>query len=385
MTDAASPAADLLVTAFTPTTDRGRALRTYGVVAALARHRPVDVLYKRFGATHPSEQYAQLTGVRLHEIAASKGVGRALVYARGRLAGVPRGEARGFSPELATAALKAARLPGRGRVIADGPTAAALLAGRGIGFIYLAHNVESSLRPMLPRFRHKYGSEPMLRRFERGLLLAARECWMASRLDVGLARELAPQAQLRYVPNVVDVSAIRPPNGRVTAPRALFLADYNYTPNLNALRFLVEQVMPRVWVSLPEAELLLAGHNLELSPETDSRVRPLGFVEQVRDAYALARCVVVPLLEGGGSPLKFVEALAHGLPVIATGRAAAGLDVVDGIHYRRAEGPEAFAQALIDVLGAGAKEIGWRGRQLAERAYSIEALAAILQPQRGGA
>lgn len=383
MNDARSPATDLVVTPFTPTADRGRALRTYGVVAALAHHRDVDVLYKRFGAAHPAEQYARLARVHLEEVTASRGAGRALLYARGRLAGVPPGEARGLSPELARAAVRAALVPGRGRVIADGPTAAALMAGRGIQFVYLAHNVESSLRPMLPRFRRKYGSAPMLRRFERRLLLAAQESWMASRRDIALARQLAPQARLRYVPNVVDVSSIRAPDAPVAAPRALFIGDYNYTPNLNALRFLVDQVMPRVWLSLPEAELLLAGHNLELGPGTDPRVRPLGFVAQIGDAYALAACVVVPLLEGGGSPLKFVEALAHGLPVVATGRAAAGLEVEDGVHYRRAEGPEAFAETLVDVLRREATDIAERGQRLARRAYSVEALAAILRPRTG--
>ncbi len=44
-----------------------------------------------------------------------------------------------------------------------------------------------------------------------------------------------------------------------------------------------------------------------------------------RAAYAGARCAVVPLLQGGGTPLKLIEALAYGLPVIATPRAAAGL------------------------------------------------------------
>jgi polysaccharide biosynthesis protein PslH len=378
MTEPQSPRTDVLVTPFTPTADRGRAMRTYGVVAALAQHRVVEILFKRFCAAQPSQEYRRLTRVQLRDVGSTKGLELGLLYARTRLAGVPPAIARGVSPELGRAACAAASVPGNGRLIADGPTAAAQLLGHSIGFVYLSHNLESALRPTLPRFRRSYGSIRALRSFERRVLLAATESWMASRRDMELALELAPQARLRYVPNVVDVASISSPPVPAGAPRALFVGDFSYPPNQRALRFLVGDVMPRVWPRMPDAQLLVAGHHLRLDPGIDSRVRSLGFVPWIANAYAQAACVVVPLLEGGGSPLKFVEALAHGVPVVATGRAAAGLDVADGVHYRRAEGPEAFADALATVLRDGAAEMATRGRRLAEREYSVEALASIL-------
>ncbi len=87
---------------------------------------------------------------------------------------------------------------------------------------------------------------------------------------------------------------------------------------------------------------------------------------------------MVPLLQGGGTPLKLIEALAYGLPVVATPRAAAGLEVRDGEHCLVADGAEAFAAALVRVLRDGAPELGRRGRELAERCYSLEALRAAL-------
>jgi glycosyltransferase involved in cell wall biosynthesis len=284
-----------------------------------------------------------------------------------------------MTPELSRAAHEAAPSAAGGRVIADGPTGAAMLSGSGLQFVYLAHNVESSMRAAMPGFRRAYGSVETLRRFERKVLLEAQESWMASRRDVELASELAPLASLRYVPNVVDVAAIRPARPHTAAPRALFVGDYSYPPNAHALQFLIDEVMPRVWSSLPDAELLAAGHHLALPKGTDARVRPLGFVAHIDDAYADASCAVVPLLQGGGSPLKFIEALAHALPVVATGRAAAGLEVQDGVHYRQAEGPQAFAQALVQVLRDGDPAIAAGGRRLAEESYSVEALAAILR------
>jgi glycosyltransferase involved in cell wall biosynthesis len=377
------PLTDLVVSTYTPTVDRGRSMRTYGVIAAIAHHRRVEVLFKPFGDLEPSPAYGRLDGVSLQGVPSGARLARAVLYGRARLHGVPPADARGLSPELARACVRAVATPGRGRVIADGPSAAALLARSGLDFVYLAHNFESGLRPALPRFRQEYGSVRALRRFEGSLLNRARESWMASRRDVELARALAPQARLRYVPNVVDVSTIAAAAPAHRSPRALFVGDFSYPPNVNALRFLTDEVMPPVWSKLPEAELVVAGHSLTLPAGTDSRIRPLGYVERIDDAYDQTSCVVVPLLEGGGSPLKFVEALAHGLPVVATGAAAAGLEVTDGVHYRRGDGAQGFADSLSEVMRDGGWEIADNGRRLAERAYSVEALAAILDPTKG--
>ena len=377
------PATDVLVSPFTPTVDRGRSMRTYGVIAALAQHRNVEVLFKPFGDEQPAAQYGKL-GVALRPVKTSKGLRRAWLFARARLDHVPLADARGLAPELGRAAARSSVSRGGGRVIADGPAAAALLQRYRVDFVYLAHNFESALRPTLPDFQHEYGSTRTLRRFEASVLSGARESWMPSHRDMELARELTPQAELRYVPNVVDVAAITPVVPGARPPRALFVGSFSYPPNVHALRFLVDEVMPRVWSNLPEAELIVAGHDLKLPDGIDPRVRGLGYVPRIDDAYAEAAAVVVPLLEGGGSPLKFVEAMAHGLPVVATDRAAAGLEVQDGVHYRRGEGAEGFAQTLVEVLREGSWEIAAAGRRLAERAYSIEALAAILRPSFEG-
>ena len=203
---------------------------------------------------------------------------------------------------------------------------------------------------------------------------------MVSEADIAAARELCPSARLRYAPNVVDVASIAPVTPAVDERRAIFVASFAYEPNRNGLRFLLDEVFPRVWSELPDARLTLVGPGLEQPPCEDPRVEALGFVDDLGAAYASASCAVVPLLQGGGTPLKFVEALAYGLPVIATPRAAAGLDVRDGEHCLIAEGGESFAAALVRVLRDGAPELGHSGRRLAEERYSIEALAELLQP-----
>lgn len=370
---------DLLVTAHTPVLGSGRALRTYGVARALAAGRRLDLLYARFEGDAPDAAFRAIPGIELHETVPSRGPHRLLAYGAARLAGVPGELARAVSPELAAETARLAPAPGHGRVIADGPAVAAALRGlmRGRPVIYNAHNLESG-------FRHELGGGAAetghaLRSFERKLLEHAEESWMASEADVAAARALCPAAQLRYVPNVVDVAAIAPVECPVAERRAIFVANFAYEPNRNGLRFLLEEVLPRVWNVLPDAKLALVGAGLALRELTDDpRVEGLGFVDDLRSAYARASCAVVPLLQGGGTPLKLIEALAYSLPVVATPRAVVGLEVRDGEHCLVADGAEAFAETLIRVLRDGAPEVGRRGRELALERYSIEALTRLL-------
>jgi glycosyltransferase involved in cell wall biosynthesis len=370
---------DLLVATHTPALGSGRALRTYGIARALAANGGLDLLYARFGANEPDEAFSAIPDVALHRVVPSRRARRLLAYGAARASGVPDGFARGISPELAHAARALGDDPRRGRVIADGPTAAATLAGlaRARPVIYNAHNLESGFRHDLDA--SGLGSPRALRAFERRLLASVAESWMVSRSDMRAAHELCPQAHLRYVPNVVDVAAIAPVSPSAGEMRAMFVANFAYEPNLNGLRFLLDDVFPRVWEELPDARLALVGGGLDRPAGMDARVETLGFVPDLADTYARASCALAPLLQGGGTPLKLIEALAYGLPVIATPRAVAGLEVRDGVHCLIADGAGAFAGTLAAVLrGDAPPELGRHGRELATERYSIEALGSIL-------
>jgi glycosyltransferase involved in cell wall biosynthesis len=369
---------DLLVTTHTPVLRSGQMVRTYGVARAMAARRELTLLYTPFEGAEPDLAFRSIAGIELREAAPSRGARRGAAYAAARLRGVPDGFARGISPELARAATQLASEADSGRVVADGPIAAAALYGlaRHRPVIYNAHNLESGFRSELSSEGRAAGKA--LRAFERGLLDSAAESWMVSEADLRAAHELAPSAQLRYAPNVVDVAAITPVAPRPAAQLAIFVANFVYEPNRTGLDFLLEQVLPRVWSELPDARLLLVGKGLDDSAILDPRVERAGFVADLAEAYERASCAVVPLLQGGGTPLKFVEALAYGLPIVATTRAAAGLAVSDGVDCLLADGSEAFAAALVQVLRDGAPSIGREGRRLAVERYSIEALSRLL-------
>jgi polysaccharide biosynthesis protein PslH len=371
----------VLATSHTPTLDSGRARRTYGLTRALAAIGDLDFVYGAFGATSPDPAYASIPGVRLHRVERPRPPARIIAYLRARASGVPDDFARGIWPEVASRAAELSGGTEPARLIAEGPTAAAALLpyAKRHPAVYSAHNLESS-------FRHKLDDAGMslaaLERFERLLLERYAESWMVSPADMRGAAALAPSARLRLVPNVVDVAAIEPVPPRSGQRAALFVADLGYEPNRQALGFLLDSVMPALWERAPDVRLAVAGKGSDSIEATDPRVEGSGFVPDLRALYDAAGCALVPLLEGGGSPLKFVEALAFAMPVVATPHAAAGLEVEPGVHYIEA-GPdgEAFATAVLNALRPDhGNPLAAAGRELAERAYSIESLEGRLAP-----
>jgi len=371
----------VIATPFTPTLDSGRARRTYGIVKALAQHGPVDMVYGAFGAGAPDPAYEALEGLPLHRTESPSAVARLPAYLRARVVGgAPEGFARGVWPQVAALTRKLADRDAGARVIADGPVAAAglLALAKRRAVVYSAHNLESAFRHQLSDTSLSPGG---LMRFERRLLRRFAESWMVSRSDIEGARGLEPSATLRLVPNVIDVAQIKPVSLSRERRSVLFLADMRYEPNRNAARFLFEEVLPAAWQLAPELTLTVAGLRSSELSHPDPRVTVEGFVDDLAPLYDAAGCAAVPLLEGGGSPLKFVEALAYGVPVVATARAAAGLSARPNIEYFEGGTDGAsFAAALVRALGPEGHAVTVAGRQLAEAEYSIEALARLLAP-----
>ncbi len=358
---------DVVVTSFAPAAGGGAGLRTLGVVKALAAHGDVTVRYVAHEDRRPDAALQEDPRVTLEQLHPGRGLPRLLSVARTRARGVPTSWARAASPELVGAGRRAAA---GDRLIADGPTVAGALLGLAARrpAVYLAHNFEASFR-----------GDTQVARFERRLLQTYSEVWLPTPADVAAARGVsAEDTTLRYVPNVVDVTRITPVTpGPADPPTALLVADFTYPPNADALSHLTDTILPAAWATEPRLRVLVAGRGI-VDPPADPRVQALGFVADLDEVYRQAHAVVVPLRVGGGSPLKFVEALAHGLPVVATPHAAALLDRgVPGQDFLVGDGEE-FAAHLVDAVRGAHAGTGARGRALATREYSVEALSELM-------
>ena len=132
----------------------------------------------------------------------------------------------------------------------------------------------------------------------------------------------------------------------------LFLGSFRHTPNLEALTWFVEQVLPLVLAEEPRARVMVVGSE---PPKRSTfrhaeAVELVGFVEDVREPLARYSLFVCPILSGSGVRVKLLEAFAAGIPVVSTRLGAEGLADRDGDTCALADQPAEFARRVIDLL-----------------------------------
>ncbi len=158
-------------------------------------------------------------------------------------------------------------------------------------------------------------------------------------------------ARVAVAPNAVDIPPARPP--RSARPNALYIGNYGHAPNAEAAERLITLIWPQVRAILPEARLIIAGADPERIPsyrEDPEGVLFTGLVDTLDDLYADAGIVCCPLVNGGGTRVKLIEAASRGLPIVATPVAAEGLALNDGRDILLQQDDVGLAQACISLL-----------------------------------
>lgn len=183
------------------------------------------------------------------------------------------------------------------------------------------------------------------------------------------------------VPNGVDTDAIShalPASGA----RLLYLALFDYRPNLEAAVELTDALLPRVRAARPDASLQLVGRGggSELLRRASPEVELTGEVPEIGPYLHGARALVVPLRAGSGTRLKVLEAMAAGLPVASTPFGVAGLDVRDGEHVLLGRTSEELADQALRLIEDDelAGRLSRQARALVERRYDWPIVARPL-------
>jgi len=246
------------------------------------------------------------------------------------------------------------------------------------------HNAEYVLQESAARASLRHGALPAaayslvqagrLRRYERHVARAVDGVIAVSMEDQASLLALDPTLRTTVVTNGVDPDYFRPGARAADGPTALFIGKLDYRPNVDAVEWLADDIWPRVRVAVPTARLLVVGRDptprlARLAGRPGVEV--IGPVLDERPWFDRADVLLVPMRMGGGVRLKVVQAMAMGIPVVATGPGVAGMAVQDGVHYLRGDTAREIVARVVQAFGDPGLRQALRdaGQRLAHEQY----------------
>lgn len=166
-------------------------------------------------------------------------------------------------------------------------------------------------------------------------------------------------------------------------PAVVMIGALGYRPNVEAAEYFARDVMPTLRGLRPDVRFRLVGGGEDAVSGLGSLpgVEVVGRVDTVEGELLGAALVVVPLLSGGGTRIKILEAWAYGVPVVSTTVGAEGLDVHDGLDIVLADTPAELAAACASLMAdpARASAIAAGGNATYRRLYTPDAVARAVR------
>ncbi len=218
----------------------------------------------------------------------------------------------------------------------------------------------------------------------------AREARLTARLEARIAREcdwstfvspeeaqvfaaMVPEsaARIRAVSNGVDAAYFdpahpAPPPFDTSVPTFVFTGALDYKPNIDAVTWFAQAILPLIRRTLPAARFCIVGS--APAPEVQALagvagVSVTGRVPDVRPYIAHAAAGVAPMRIARGIQNKVLEAMAMARPVVVTPDALEGIGAVPGEEVLLADGADAFAAACLHAAGPAGAAIGLAARR----------------------
>jgi len=203
----------------------------------------------------------------------------------------------------------------------------------------------------------------------------------------------AKPSRMHILPNLPDPGLLDRPALKFadTEPVILYFGTLSWRPNIEGLEYFMGSVLPLVRKRIPEARLLIAGKGapsglVRLAAATEG-ADYLGPVRDAEELYSRARVFVETTRSGGGTKVKVLNALARGVPVVATPRAIEGLDVSPDEHLLTGADAASLADAAARLMGDAElwSRISANGRELIRNRYTAEVAYTPLQEALTGA
>lgn len=200
------------------------------------------------------------------------------------------------------------------------------------------------LRDTLTWLKHRRYMHELLKFFTLSTVVSSQEAALTYQAFPDLKQKI------KVLPNCVDLTDYQDFHQIPDPNRLIFTGSFSYQPNYEAMLWFVNHVFPSIFESHPKCQLVITGDPAGKEFPSHPNITQTGMVPDIRPWVSQAWISVAPLLTGGGTRLKILEAMGLQSAVVATSKGAEGLDFSPGEHLLIADAPEDFANAVCRLL-----------------------------------
>ena len=221
-------------------------------------------------------------------------------------------------------------------------------------------------------------NQPLLKRYEQRFSQKFSTIVVTTDDDAQQFKTIAPDTPIATIPNGVDFVDFPYRNVDPNNHDLIFIGAMDNLANIDAARFLAQEIFPKVQQRYPDSKLMLVGSRpvaevLELSQLPNVVVT--GAVPSIADYLHRSSVCVIPMRTGFGIKNKTLEAMAAGTPVVSSDRGLEGLTVEsDRPCALRANNPDEYSAAITQLLDNMAlrESISRHARAYIERDFTWE-------------
>ena len=220
-----------------------------------------------------------------------------------------------------------------------------------------------------------------MRRGENRLLKKFDVTTVVSPIDQKYLKKLDKDANIMVIPNGVAVDYFSPIKSvKEDYPSILFSGTLNFSPNIDAIFYIHNKILPLIRAQIPELKFYVVGANP--SPKiknmaNEDNIIVTGFVEDIRHYILKASVVLAPMRKGSGIKNKILEAMAMEKPVVTNPTGVEALSKEAKSCLLIGETADKIANHVINLLRDGEKriELGKKGREIVMREYTWDRVA----------
>lgn len=155
-----------------------------------------------------------------------------------------------------------------------------------------------------------------------------------------------------------------------------FVGSMSWKPNIDAVRWIINQIAPRLLKIYPEVTIHIAGSAMPKAM-FEKKIKNVVFhgkVENMHKFMSEHGTLIVPLKSGSGVRIKILEALSIGVPIISSEKGKEGINLIPKKHFLTANITEEFVLQMkfIDDNTELKEKLGQEGQKFIKEEYSIE-------------